>query len=129
MSHFKHIKIGEHSDRSLQYCSNQYQRILEKYQLKCSMTQNYDPYENAVAESINGILKYEFDIDKYTINNALRRKMVDESIEIYNDLRSHFSNYYLTPNQMHRQSKIRVKTYRNKDQSKKAFAYVFIFVL
>ncbi|MCJ7933849.1 MAG: integrase core domain-containing protein [Chryseobacterium sp.] len=93
------------------------------------MTQNYDPYENAVAESINGILKYEFDIDKYTINNALRRKMVDESIEIYNDLRSHFSNYYLTPNQMHRQSKIRVKTYRNKDQSKKAFAYVFIFVL
>jgi transposase InsO family protein len=25
-----------------------------------STTQQYDPYENAVAERINGILKYEF---------------------------------------------------------------------
>ncbi|MCJ7932637.1 MAG: integrase core domain-containing protein [Chryseobacterium sp.] len=88
------------------------------------MTQNSDPYENAVAERINGILKYEFDIDKHNINNALRRKIVDESIEIYNDLRPHFSNYYLTPNQMHRQSKIRMKTYKNKNQSKKDFTLV-----
>ena len=29
------------------------------------MTQNSDPYENAVAERINGILKQEFMIDKY----------------------------------------------------------------
>lgn len=34
-----------HSDRGLQYCSNEYQRILEKHHLKCSMTQNSDPYE------------------------------------------------------------------------------------
>lgn len=29
------------------------------------MTQNSDPYENAVAERINGILKQEFMIDNY----------------------------------------------------------------
>jgi hypothetical protein len=29
------------------------------------MTQNSDPYENALAERINGILKQEFYIDKY----------------------------------------------------------------
>jgi hypothetical protein len=29
------------------------------------MTQNSDPYEDAVAERINGILKQEFMIDKY----------------------------------------------------------------
>ncbi|VEH98659.1 hypothetical protein [Kaistella antarctica] len=46
------------------------------------MTQNSDPYENAVAERINGILKQEFDIDKYNVETKLRRRIVDESIEI-----------------------------------------------
>ncbi|WP_410493297.1 DDE-type integrase/transposase/recombinase [Chryseobacterium sp. 3008163] len=36
-----------HSDRGLQYCSNEYKRILKKHHVKCSMTQNSDPYENA----------------------------------------------------------------------------------
>lgn len=113
-----------HSDRGLQYCSNEYQKVLQKHQLKCSMTQNSDPYENAVAERINGILKHEFNIDRHHISNALRRKLVDESIETYNNLRPHFSNYYLTPNQMHKQTKIRMRTYKNKNQSKKNFALV-----
>lgn len=105
------------SDRGLQYCSNEYQKLLQKHQLKCSMTQNSDPYENAIAERVNGILKHEFDIDKHDINNNLRKKIVNESIEIYNDLRPHFSNHYLTPNQMHNQSQIKMKTYKNKNQS------------
>lgn len=113
-----------HSDRGLQYCSNEYQKVLQKHQLKCSMTQNSDPYENAVAERVNGILKHEFSIDRPHINNALRRRLVDESIETYNDLRPHFSNYYLTPNQMHKQTKIKMKTYKYKNQSKKYFALV-----
>jgi len=103
-----------HSDRGLQYCSNEYQRILEKHHLKCSMTQNSDPYENAVAERINGILKQEFDIDKYDLETPLRRKIVEESIEIYNELRPHFSNHYLTPNQMHNQSELKMKTYKTR---------------
>ncbi|WP_338030638.1 IS3 family transposase [Chryseobacterium balustinum] len=113
-----------HSDRGLQYCSNEYQRILEKHHLKCSMTQNSDPYENAVAERINGILKQEFDIDKYDIETPLRRKIVDESIEIYNELRPHFSNHYLTPNQMHNQSELKMKTYKTKNRSKNVFASI-----
>jgi transposase InsO family protein len=113
-----------HSDRGLQYCSNEYQRILKKYQLKCSMTQNSDPYENAIAERVNGILKQEFDIDKYDIQTALRRKIVNEAIGIYNELRPHFSNHYLTPNQMHKQKEIKMKTYKNKNQSKNKFALV-----
>ena len=113
-----------HSDRGLQYCSNEYQRILEKHHLKCSMTQNSDPYENAVAERINGILKQEFDIDKYDLETLPRRKIVDESIEIYNELRPHFSNHYLTPNQMHEQEILKMKTYKTKNQSKNVFALV-----
>lgn len=113
-----------HSDRGLQYCSNEYQRILEKHHIKCSMTQNSDPYENAVAERINGILKQEFDLDKYDLETPLRRKIVEESIEIYNELRPHFSNHYLTPNQMHNQSELKMKTYKTKNTRKNVFASV-----
>lgn len=111
-----------HSDRGLQYCSNEYQRLLERNLIKCSMTQNSDPYENAVAEMINGILKQEFDIDKYDMETKLRRRLVDESIDIYNKIRPHFSNHYLTPNQMHEQQTLKMKTYKTKNQSKKVFA-------
>ena len=113
-----------HSDRGLQYCSNEYQKLLEKHHINCSMTQNSDPYENAVAERINGILKQEFDIDKYDVETKLRRQIVNESIEIYNEIRPHFSNHYLTPNQMHEQSVLKIKTYKTKNQSKNVFALV-----
>ena len=113
-----------HSDRGLQYCSNEYQKLLEKHHINCSMTQNSDPYENAVAERINGILKQEFDIDKYDVETKVRRQIVDESIEIYNEIRPHFSNHYLTPNQMHEQSVLKIKTYKTKNQSKNVFALV-----
>lgn len=88
------------------------------------MTQNSDPYENAVAERINGILKQEFDLDKYDLETPLRRKIVEESIEIYNELRPHFSNHYLTPNQMHNQSELKMKTYKTKNTRKNVFASV-----
>ncbi len=123
----KQVNLGSlihHSDRGLQYCSNEYQKLLEKNNIKCSMTQNSDPYENAVAEGINGILKQEFDIDKYNVETKLRRKIVNESIEIYNEIRPHFSNHYLTPNQMHDQELLKMKTYKNKNQSKNVFALV-----
>ena len=118
----KELSLIHHSDRGLQYCSDEYQKILEKNNISCSMTQNSDPYENAVAERINGILKQEFNIDKFDVETKIKRKIVEESIEIYNELRPHFSNHYLTPNQMHKQEKLKIKTYKNKNQSKNVFA-------
>ena len=123
-TNLKEKSIIHHSDRGLQYCSDEYQKILEKNNISCSMTQNSDPYENAVAERINGILKQEFNIDKFDVETKIKRKIVEESIEIYNELRPHFSNHYLTPNQMHKQEKLKIKTYKNKNQSKNVFALV-----
>ena len=120
----KELSLIHHSDRGLQYCSDEYQKILEKNNISCSMTQNSDPYENAVAERINGILKQEFNIDKFDVETKIKRKIVEESIEIYNELRPHFSNHYLTPNQMHKQEKLKIKTYKNKNQSTNVFALV-----
>ncbi len=114
---FKAESLIHHSDRGIQYCSYEYQYLLEKYNLKCSMTQNSDPYENAVAERINGILKQEFMIDTYHLELVLMEKLVAEVVNKYNQIRPHWSNYMLTPNQMHLQNSIKMKTYKTKNRS------------
>jgi putative transposase len=48
-----------HSDRGIQYCSKEYTCILKKKGAIISMTENGSPYENAMAERVNGILKTE----------------------------------------------------------------------
>lgn len=61
------------SDRELQYCSGDYQKLLKKHKIHCSMTQESDPYENAIAERINGILKQEYDSDKFNVDLIIER--------------------------------------------------------
>lgn len=116
---YKNEPIIHHSDRGLQYCSNEYQKVLDKNSIQPSMTEQYDPYENAIAERINGVLKQEFDIDKYDTNLKIKRKLVQNAIEIYNNFRPHLSNYMLTPNHMHKQNKIKRKQYKIKKGSDK----------
>ena len=111
-------KLIHYSDKGIQYCCNEYQKLLSKNNIRCSMTESYDPYSNAVAERINGILKIEFELEKRNLPLEIMRKLVAESIEIYNNERPHYSCQYLTPNQMHKQNKIRIKTYKRKNQSK-----------
>ena len=112
---YKEQPLIHHSDRGLQYCSNDYQDLLDKNGIKASMTEKYDPYENAVAERINGILKQEFNIAKHQVNLRIKKQIIRESIQIYNQERPHLSNHMLTPNQMHKQSKIEMKTYKSKN--------------
>ena len=57
---FKNNVLTHHSDRGLQYCSNEYQNVISWLKVNLSMTESYDPYANAVAEGVNGILKGEF---------------------------------------------------------------------
>jgi len=78
------------------------------------MTEKYDPYGNAVTDSINGILKQEFDIAKYDLNIKDKIILIKEAILIYNNERPHLSNYMLTPVQMHKQNKLEMKTYKSK---------------
>jgi putative transposase len=112
------LSLIHHSDRGLQYCADGYQKLLRKNNIQCSMTNNGDPYENAVAERINGILKQEFRIDTYHQNLEIMNTIVKESIDIYNKQRPHYSNHMLTPQQMHQQNQIKMKTYKTKSSSK-----------
>lgn len=108
------MPLVHHSDRGLQYCSETYTKLLRENNISISMTEHADPYENAVAERINGILKDEFGLAETFEDREQLKKQVRESIDLYNNLRPHLSNGMLTPNQMHKQDKLNPKTWRKK---------------
>lgn len=107
-------QLIHHSDRGLQYCSDSYQKLLGKNSIQCSMTEQYDPYQNAIAERVNGILKQEFLVQNQNTDLKTMKQIVTQSIAIYNTKRPHISCELLTPEQMHKQCKIKRKTYKKK---------------
>lgn len=96
-----------HSDRGLQYCASQYQKVLEKNKITPSMTDGYDCYQNALAERINGILKGEFLMVKPN-NIKEAKKMIKQAIKLYNNRRPHLALNYKTPNQIHQKKSLSV---------------------
>ena len=113
-----------HSDRGFQYCSNDYQDALKKKKITPSMTESYDPYANAIAERVNGILKQEFLLEDYQVNIDMMKLFVEDAVRIYNTKRPHWSCYMKTPEQMHCQKEIRIKTYKTKYSSKASLATI-----
>lgn len=97
----KHDNIIHHSDRGKQYCCPDYTEFAAKKGFVMSTTQKYDPYENAVAERINGILKYEFGLRKTLPSVEVAKKMVKQAVEIYNNKRLHWSLDLQTPQSVH----------------------------
>lgn len=89
-----------HSDRGLQYCSSEYQRVLSTNDIRPSMTDGYDCYQNALAERVNGILKQEFLLYRSKSFNELK-VLVEQSVTIYNRLRPHLSLGMKTPQEVH----------------------------
>lgn len=104
-------KLIHHSDRGLQYSSSAYTNVLKKENISISMTQDGSPYDNAIAERVNGILKDEFDLYDTFLNIKQAQKQTDQAIFLYNNCRPHFSCSMLTPEQMHKQSKLAIKTW------------------
>lgn len=94
-------RLIHHSDRGIQYCSEEYIRLLERNGIQISMSAPGNPYENAVAERVNGIVKTEFYLDGYFRNIDQVRKAVKETVALYNNHRPHASCDYLTPEQAH----------------------------
>lgn len=103
-----------HSDRGLQYCSSLYINELRGHDCEISMTQDGSPYDNAIAERVNGILKDEFYCDEKFEDEKIAQQHVAQSIMIYNTKRPHLSCSMLTPIQMHGQQKIVVKKWNKK---------------
>ena len=91
-------ELIHHSDRGIQYCSNQYVNELKKRNIKISMTEENHCYENAIAERVNGILKDEFYLDQVFFSTQHAVMAAKSAINIYNSKRLHLSLEYKTPN-------------------------------
>jgi putative transposase len=89
--------LVHHSDRGIQYCSNQYVETLKKHGVLLSMTEENHCYENAIAERVNGILKDEFYLDQCFYSTEHARIAAKNAISIYNSKRLHLSLGYKTP--------------------------------
>lgn len=90
-----------HSDRGIQYCCYEYTDLLKQRGLEISMGEVGNPYDNAVAERVNGILKVEFMLDSTFESIGRAQQAVKEAINTYNTFRPHLSLGYLTPEAKH----------------------------
>lgn len=87
-----------HSDRGSQYCSNEYQDLIRKYEFVCSMSRKGNCWDNAPMEAFWGKMKYEWLADEPFGTREQARAAVFEYVEIfYNRERIHETNGYLTP--------------------------------
>lgn len=89
-----------HSDRGVQYCSNEFRNILKDcgYEIRQSMSRKGNCWNNACAESFHSIIKREL----HTLNGKYNCEEVKisifEYIEMYyNRIRRHSTLGYLTP--------------------------------
>ena len=94
-----------HSDRGVQYCCNQYIEHLRGINATISMTEDYKPTDNAIAERVNGIIKQGW-LYKMKRPHDLEeaRPLMTDIIEFYNNKRPHRSNMDMLPPRRMRES-------------------------
>lgn len=110
---FKHDQIIHHSDRGVQYCCPEFTDFATKNGFVLSTTQQYDPYENAIAERINATLKYEFGLKQTIKSVAMAQMIIKEASKIYNEKRIHWSLGLITPEDIHaKYDSIKYKSYK-----------------
>ena len=99
-----------HSDRGVQYCCDPYVALLQKHGIAISMTEDYKPTDNAVAERINGIIKAESSHPRGRFNDiGHARNVIARYIHFYNHRRPHMSIGYKIPAVAHLEKGIQKK--------------------
>ena len=95
-----------HSDRGVQYCCDLYVEELQRHNIQISMTEDYKPTDNGIAERVNGIIKgeslYRQERRFETYENALEQ--IRRFVDFYNSRRPHYSIGMQTPNVVHEQT-------------------------
>ena len=109
-----------HSDRGIQYCSFDYINILTKSNIAISMTQSGSPYENALAERVNGIIKNEFFPKRVYQNHKEAKKTISKIVMTYNERCPHSSIDFLTPEHAHNQEGIMKKRWKQYSKQQKS---------
>lgn len=106
-----------HSDRGVQYCCDDYVKLLTDNHIKISMTEKGDPLENAIAERVNGILKTEL-LEKSYANFNQAQQAIAIAVSTYNYLRPHNSINNLKPVEAHQMNGTIPKKWKNYYQIK-----------
>lgn len=99
-----HIRRGRptelihHSDRGVQYASQQYRSLINKFGFRQSMSRKGNCYDNAMVESFFHTLKVEH-VHRYDFGNLDQAKesIADYIENFYNKNRSHSSLNFLSP--------------------------------
>ena len=90
--------LTHHSDRGSQYCSYEYRRLLEQFDLKASMSGTGNCFDNAPMESFWGTLKQELVHHRHYTTRQEAIRDITEYIEIfYNRQRCQAKLGYLAP--------------------------------
>jgi transposase InsO family protein len=90
--------LTHHSDRGVQYASNDYTDLLKHHGVRISMSRRGNPYDNATCESFMKTLKYEEVYRQEYRDLADARASIDRFIEkIYNGKRLHSALGYRPP--------------------------------
>jgi Transposase and inactivated derivatives len=81
-----------HSDRGSQYACDMYISLLREHHIRISMTEDYKPTDNAVAERMNGILKTEWIYGMSLFKDQEHARVeIGKMIDFYNYERPHMS--------------------------------------
>ena len=87
-----------HSDRGIQYCAHEYQRLVAQLGMKASMSRRGNCYDNAPMESFWGTLKNELVHHRHYATREEAVKDITEYIEVfYNRERRQKRLGYLSP--------------------------------
>jgi len=79
-----------HSDRGVQYTSDDFRDELEKHKIRCSMSGRGNCYDNAVVESFFGLMKRErVNRTRYLTRDGARDDIFDYIERFYNRKRRH----------------------------------------
>ena len=112
--------LVHHSDRGVQYCCDAYVAMLKKHGIAISMTEDYKPTDNAIAERFNGILKVErVYTQKQLPTFEYAQNFIPRFIHFYNYHRPHMSIGYKVPALAHMEQGVQKKMWKNKIYHKK----------
>jgi len=115
-----------HSDRGVQYCCNAYTDELRKYGIRISMTEDYKPTDNAIAERVNGILKTEVIYREHRFKNHQNAKeRIGGFIQFYNEQRPHASIGMKVPSQVHKEQGEQKCLWARKESTKSVRSQLF----
>ncbi len=106
-----------HSDRGVQYCCDLYVQTLQQYNISISMTEDYKPTDNAIAERANGIIKVEC-VYRNSFNDIEHaRRVIGGFVHFYNYRRPHMSLSYKIPAVVHLEQGEQKKAWKKKKYS------------